>query len=200
MDTFELDYLKDHQDAKAPLNIIPVLVYHGLEKWTISVQRGRLENIVFFDLSSMPEEQIKGTPVLKIVLLTLKYIKSEENVTKIDRILEIFKEVKGEPEMKEYVRLFTYYVEHAAKPELKDMLVQKMNHFFTDEELESSTVIRELEKIGEKRGEKRGLDMGANKGAHAAKLILTTRKGDEEIGRESGLAVEKIRELRNILV
>lgn len=68
MDTFELDYLKDHEEAKAPLNIIPVLIYHGLERWTISVQRGRLENIVFFDLSSMPEEQIGGTPVLRIIL------------------------------------------------------------------------------------------------------------------------------------
>lgn len=113
--------------------------------------------------------------------------------------------------MKEYVRSFTYYVEHAAKPELRDMLAQKMNHFFTDEELESSTVIRELEKIGEKRGEERGekrgekrgeirgIGIGAKKGAHAAKLILTTRKDDEEIARETGLAVERIRELRELI-
>lgn len=96
------------------------------------------------------------------------------------------------------------------------MLEQKMRHYFTEEELESSTLIRELEAIGEKRGEKRGeeigekrgekrgmekgIDIGVKKGidigAEAARLILTTEKSDDQIATDTGLSVEKIRELR----
>ena len=78
-------------------------------------------SLAVFDLSRMPDEQVRGTAILRIVLLTLKYISSEELVTKIDTIIELFKEVKDDQEVKEYVRSFSYYVEHAAREELREM-------------------------------------------------------------------------------
>ncbi len=170
-----------------------------------------MENLLFFDLVRMPDEQIKGTPILKIVLLTLKYIRSKEIVTKIDTILELFKEIKGDQEQKEYVELFTYYVEHASKKEVKKMLVDKMRQFFKDTEWEKSTVVREIEERGEEKGEVRGEERGLKRGlkrgrvegidigAKAAKLILTTKKADEEIAKITGLSVEEIRILREKL-
>ena len=158
--------------------------------------------------------------ILRIVLLTLKYINSEELVTKIDTIFELFKEIKDDPEAKEYVRSFSFYVEHAAREELREMLVQKIRHFFSDEELESSAVIRELEERGKKKGIdiglkkgtdiglKKGTDIGLKKGTNiglkkgidigveATRLILTSDKSDEQIAKHTGLPVEKIREIR----
>lgn len=216
MDTFELDYLKEHSEIKTPLTIVLVLIYHGSYNWNIRFSHNRLANLKFFDLSKIPDEQIRGTAILKIVLLILKYINSEELVTKFDMIIELFKELKDDQHAKEYIRSFSFYVEHAAKEEFRDMLEQKMRHYFTEEELESSTLIRELEAIGEKRGEKRGeeigekrgekrgmekgIDIGVKKGidigAEAARLILTTEKSDDQIATDTGLSVEKIRELR----
>ncbi len=119
-------------------------------------------------------------------------------------ILELFKELKDAPEAIEYARSFSFYVEHAAREELTEMLTQKIRHFFSDEELESSTVVRELEERGKKKGvdigKKEGIDIGKkigiDIGAEATRLILTTKKSDEQIAKDTGLPVEKIRELR----
>ncbi len=35
MDTFELDYLKEHSEIKTPLTIVLVLIYHGSYNWNI---------------------------------------------------------------------------------------------------------------------------------------------------------------------
>ncbi len=79
-----------------------------------------------------------------------------------------------------------------------------MKHFFTDEELESSTVIRELEERGKKKGidigMKKGINIGIEKGAdigvEVTRRILTTDKSDEQIAKETGMPVEKIRQIR----
>jgi len=220
MDAFELDYLKEHNETKTSLTIIPVLIYHGPFYWNIVFNHNRLADLKFFDLSRIPDEQIRGAVILRIVLLTLKYINSEELVTKIDTIFELFKELKDDSEAKEYVRSFSFYVEHAAREELREMLVQKIRHFFSDEELESSAVIRELEERGKKKGIdiglkkgtdiglKKGTDIGLKKGTNiglkkgidigveATRLILTSDKSDEQIAKHTGLPVEKIREIR----
>ncbi len=85
-------------------------------------------SLAVFDLSRMPDEQVRGTAILRIVLLTLKYISSEELVTKIDTIIELFKEVKDDQEVKEYVRSFSYYVEHAAREEIREMEAHNKCH------------------------------------------------------------------------
>ncbi|HEX2957807.1 MAG TPA: hypothetical protein VHO70_13310 [Chitinispirillaceae bacterium] len=162
---------------------------------------------MFFDLFNMTDEQIRGTAILRIVLLTLKYIRSEELTTKIDMILELFKEIKNDTLAKEYVQAFSYYVEHAARKELRGMLDQKRKLFFTEEELESSSLMRFLEekglekgiKIGRVEGREEGIGIGIEKSALAAKLILTTNKTDDQIAKETGLPVEKIIVLRKIL-
>jgi len=83
-----------------------------------------------------------------------------------------------------------------------------MKHFFTDEELESSTVIRELEERGKKKGIdigfdkgwKKGINIGMEKGTdigvEVTRRILTTDKSDEQIAKETGMPVEKIRQIR----
>jgi hypothetical protein len=43
-----------------------------------------------FDISRLPDEEIKGTPLLRIALLSMKYIHSREIEHKIDDILVIF--------------------------------------------------------------------------------------------------------------
>jgi predicted transposase YdaD len=191
--------------------MVPIVIYHGLEKWDITFDQGRFANLEFFDLCRMPDEQIKGTTILKIVLLTLKYIQSEELATKIDTLFELFKELQNDPETKEYVQSFSHYVEHASRKELRDMLGKKIALFFSDEELEDSSVVRMLEERGRQKGreegidigEKKGIDIGEKKGidigAESAKLILTTSKTDEEIYQETGLSVLQIRELRKKL-
>ncbi len=204
MDTFELDYLKEHSETKTSLIIIPVLIYHGPYNWNIVFNHNRLSDLKFFDLSRIPDEKLKGSVILRIVLLTLKYISSEELITKINTIIELFRELKDDPDAKEYMRSFSFYVEHAAKEKIREVIMQKMKHFFTDEELESSTVIRELEERGKKKGidigMKKGINIGIEKGAdigvEVTRRILTTDKSDEQIAKETGMPVEKIRQIR----
>ncbi|HEX3020157.1 MAG TPA: hypothetical protein VHP36_07635 [Chitinispirillaceae bacterium] len=70
-------------------------------------------------------------------------------------ILELFMELKDDPEAKEYIRMFSFYVEHAAMKELKEMLNQKVRHYFTEEELESSSLIKWMEERGFKKASKK---------------------------------------------
>ncbi len=61
MDTFELDYLKEHSEAKTALTIIPVLIYHGDDILNVGFHNSRLADLIFFDLSRIPDEKIRGT-------------------------------------------------------------------------------------------------------------------------------------------
>lgn len=57
LDTFELDFLKEHPEAQAPLTIMPILIYHGHKDWNPLFDNNRLKDLVFFDLFKIPDEQ-----------------------------------------------------------------------------------------------------------------------------------------------
>jgi predicted transposase/invertase (TIGR01784 family) len=78
-------YLKQNEKAKYLPVIIPLVIYHGKPKWSISNQfislfeePADMEDFIpgfkynLYDISHMPDEQIRGTPLLKIFLTTSK--------------------------------------------------------------------------------------------------------------------------------
>jgi len=84
-------YLKQNEKAKYLPVIIPLVIYHGKPKWSISErfvslfeEPSDMEEYILdfkynlYDISHMPDEEIRGTPLLKIFLTTFKYIYSPE--------------------------------------------------------------------------------------------------------------------------
>jgi len=80
-------YLANNDNAKYLPPVIPVVLYHGKGKWNLDTRFSVLfknpepirEYIPGFrylllDISHSPDEEIKGIAVLKILLMTLKYI------------------------------------------------------------------------------------------------------------------------------
>ncbi len=213
------------------VGIKPVVLYHGRGKWNIPLtleiscydhNKGHTcipVEYKLIDLARIPDEQILGPAILRIVLLSLKYVRSEEFPSKLDSILVLFKELKKDPYLPDYVNIFTHYVDKAAKKKLRGQLVDRIVAYLGkggEEMFEGkSRVMQILEKQvmqrvmeesriegwnkGRKEGREEGREEGVDKGAFAAYLILNTDKPDETIARETKLPTEKIRELRKKL-
>ena len=96
-------YLKQNKEAKYLPVIIPLVIYHGKPKWSLSErfislfeEPADFEQYIpdfgfnLYDISHMPDEEIQGTPLLKIFLTTFKYIYSPELRDKLWDIFKLF--------------------------------------------------------------------------------------------------------------
>jgi hypothetical protein len=99
-----------------------------------------------FDISQMPDEQIKGTPLLRIVLLTMKYIKSKNLETKLDDILVIFKELSPDSEDTQFWQVLANYVDNAARPDKRRQCARKIFDWFESGDQKMPGVFDELKK------------------------------------------------------
>ena len=153
----EKNYSKMHPEAKSIVHVIPMVIYNGTNKWKIanSVRPlyeplGGSEKYIpdfkyeLFDISQMPDEQIKGTPLLRIVLLTMKYIKSKNLETKLDDILVIFKELSPDSEDAQFWQVLATYVDNAARPDKRRQCARKIIEWFESGDQDMSGIIDQL--------------------------------------------------------
>jgi predicted transposase/invertase (TIGR01784 family) len=163
--------------------IIPVLIYHGNQKWNMSNKLiDRIENIEKYpekinkyipnyeyeiiELNDKTNQEIKGPILLKIILETLKAIKQKEKDKFIDNIKKIFNMIDkyekiDSQKAKEIFGFIIYYI-----------LITRDD---TDE--------YELKEIDIKRGD----------------LIMTRGRQLYEDGIQKGIQKEKIEATRNFL-
>jgi predicted transposase/invertase (TIGR01784 family) len=122
-------FLKQNKDAKYLPVIAPLVLYHGKPKWELSRNfisliedpSGFEPYIPDFcfnlqDVSHMPDEDIQGSPMLRMILTTFKYIHSPELRNKLWDIFKLFLELGNTKNISEYLEaLVTYLVNSPGK-------------------------------------------------------------------------------------
>lgn len=161
---------KDITNHNQPSPIIPILLYHGDTNW----KKITLENLIpmpkklkhflpnfdflFFDLSQIPDNQLKGNLLLKATLLTLKYILTDKLNEKLPLLFTFLNALSSQRKL-DYIRLFLYYITGGAPKANKDILLRTIHENLKKEEL-MSVIAEEWIKEGIERGLKEGLKKG----------------------------------------
>ena len=136
-------YLKQHNEDKILPVILPFVIYHGSTKWKIDTHFISLfeapdfvkEYIPDFtyhleDISHLPDEDIKGAVLSRILLLTMKYILFPELRSKLPGILKLFLELEDKRKGTEYLEALLRYISAGARYLNVDELKESVSQVF----------------------------------------------------------------------
>lgn len=181
------------------LYVIPIIIYHGEMNWDFSIHMplnrklssaskyAQNFNYEFFDISHIPDDQIRGSALLRIVFLTMKYIHNQQILNKLDDILVIFEEMSHEVNISNDLNTFALYIETAAPQNLRQQLSEKIKSWERRDDMpEISKTFQRLKDEGRVEGKMEDAQEMIRKGM-SKKLI-------QEV---TGLSLEKIIELEN---
>ncbi|NLL12329.1 MAG: hypothetical protein GX267_02885 [Fibrobacter sp.] len=153
----------------------------------------------FFDISHMPDDQIRGSALLRIVFLTMKYIHNQQMLNKLDDILVVFEEMSHEVNISNDLNTFALYIETAAPQNLKQQLSEKINSWERRDDMpEISKTFQRLRDEGRVEGKREGKMEGKIEGKiEDAQKMIHKGMSKELIQEITGLSFEKIIELEN---
>jgi predicted transposase/invertase (TIGR01784 family) len=194
-------FLKQNKDAGYLPVIVPLVIYHGKPKWEISQNFISLfEDPTDFepyipdfsfnlqDISHMPDEDIQGTALLRMILTTFKYIYSPELRNKLWDIFKLFLELSDKNKIEEYLEVLVNYLANSSGE-------------LTEEELQEpvTRIIEEggdfMQTIAEKWMEK-GMEKGKiEKALEAAKKMILKGFDTNTIMEITGVNREEIEKL-----
>ncbi len=165
-------YAKMHPEHKKEIRVITVVVYHGLDEREIPQNTASIYDPIdndyryvqtfqfeVFNISTIADDQIKGIALLRIGLYVLKYIQREELLTKIDNILEIFKELPGD-QIEVNLDIVGRYIENAAISQIRHQVVSKIINWFNLGERKVSRILEILQRQGFEKGMEKGIEKG----------------------------------------
>ena len=176
------DSLKTPGRKKLPF-IIPIVFYHGKEKWTGKPLRQLFPQetpfapyipdfaLLLYDLSKVPEETLQAGLTNNAMLLLLKALHDELPARKIAEAFQLLASAASGRDVAETIRLFFTYLEQA-RPDITpedieqemaalpqgDMTMQTFTEYFTAKAFEQGMLAGKAEGIaeGEARGEAKG--------------------------------------------
>jgi len=175
-------FLKQNKKAKYLPVIIPLVIYHGKPKWSLSERFISLfedpadfEQYIpdfgfnLYDISHMPDEEIQGTPLLKIFLTTFKYIYSPELRNKLWDIFKLFLELSDKAKISEYLEVLLRYLFNSPGDFSKDDIREQVTGILEKGGETMQTIAQQLREEGKyegiKIGEKRGKEYTAKETA-----------------------------------
>ncbi|MCP5046585.1 MAG: Rpn family recombination-promoting nuclease/putative transposase [bacterium] len=193
-------FLKQNKGVESLPPVIPIVLYHGQEKWDIQTQFISLVDapldlkpyIPDFkynlqDISHIPDEKIKGSILLQILLKTLKYIFTPELRDKLPGILKLFKKLLDKNRVSEYFKALTAYLTSSAKQMKKKELDKIITEAYDQGGDIMQTIAEGWLKEGRKEGEKRGKrEVAKNlkmKGIDIETIAETTGLSKQEIAK-----------------
>jgi len=133
-------YLKQNPSAANLPVIIPLVLYHGLEKWNIGTRFSDLIldpeeelktyipdfSYLLYDLSDYSDEQIRGAALMRAALLLLKYIYHPDLAIYLRRIFPLLKELsrpgQGLSSLESIIRYIFNVSDRVSVDELKEMI------------------------------------------------------------------------------
>ena len=169
--------LKQKKHLPLP-SIIPLVVYHGREKWNIS---RAFEKLVFtpdpmkpfvphfsyhlWDLSHYTEDEIKGGVFLKVTALLLKHIFSKDMGERLPGIFKLFERIINGRSGLEFVEAALRYISSGSTHVEKEDIVRALK-VTLDEEGEDimSTLAEQWIDEGFQKGMEKGEQKGEQKG------------------------------------
>lgn len=160
-------FLKQNKETRYLPVIIPLVIYHGKPRWELSrrfislfEETADLEEYIpdfsfnLYDISHMPDEDIHGTPLLKIFLTTFKYIYSPELRNKLWDIFKLFLELKDKTKVSEYLEVLLKYLFNSPGEFNKEELHEQVTSILEEGGHIMQTIAQQLREEGIKIGEK----------------------------------------------
>jgi len=151
----------------------------------------------------MPDEEIQGTPLLKIFLTTFKYIYSPELRNKLWDIFKLFLELSDKTKISEYLEVLLRYLFNSPGELDKDETREQVTGILEDGGHVMQTIAQQLREEGIKIGKSEGIKIGEEKGKEdkakeTAKRMLEDGLPIEAISKYTGLTKKEIEKLREI--
>jgi predicted transposase/invertase (TIGR01784 family) len=208
--------IKNEREQKLPM-IIPLVIYHGKEKWKVKTSLGEMVNgyndlpnevrkyipnyeYLIYDLSHYTDDEIKGIIRLKIVLRILKdiYTAPKEKIFEnIHRALIALNKIENQQEGIECFETYIRYIINASKILAKED-IEKVIEEVSENYSEGSEVIMTIAKIWEAQGIEKGMEKGMEKGKlEVARNLIKINLSTEQISEVTGLELQRIEKLRD---
>jgi predicted transposase/invertase (TIGR01784 family) len=198
-------FLKQNKDAKYLPVIFPLILYHGKPKWEISQSFLSLfEDPTGFepyipdfsfnlqDVSHMPDEDIQGSSLLRMILTTFKYIHSPGIRNKLWDIFKLFLELENKNNISEYLEALVTYLVNSPGKLTEEELQEPVNRLIEEGGANMETI---FEKWVEK-GVEKGIEKGKiEKAFEVAKKMLLKGLDPNTIMDMTGLNREDIEKL-----
>ena len=179
--------------------IIPLVIYHGKNKWNISTTLGEMINgydnlpedvkkyipdyeYLLYDISGYTDEEIKGGVINKIVLTTFRDIQTKDisGVTEsIYKMIEYLVELGDKQTGIEYFETLMKYIFSARVDLSKEVVIEIMNKIETTYPEGSDLVMTLAEKFreeGKQEGKQEGIAIGEVKTLIKTTIRLLTKK------------------------
>jgi len=202
-------HLKQHKkkEVKSLPPIIPMVIYHGESQWkartdflTLFDIPESLEKYIpnfqfeLYDISHTSDKEIKGTVLLKILLMTLKYIFQPELNHKVKDIFQLLSDLDDKSRGIEYLEILLRYLSNSTE--------------YVKEEILKESVMAILDQGGElmptlaqkwmQEGMQEGMENGKKENAReVAKRMLNDDFPIEKIIKYTGLTEKEVKELLN---
>jgi predicted transposase/invertase (TIGR01784 family) len=162
-------FLKQNKDAQYLPVIVPLVLYHGQPKWELSQNfislfedpagfEPYIPDFIFNlqDVSHMPDEGIQGSPLLRMILTTFKYIQSPKIRNKLWDIFKLFLELDDKDNISEYLEVLVTYLVNSPGKLTEEELQEPVNRLIEEGGADMQTI---FEKWIEK-GVEKGIDKG----------------------------------------
>ncbi|HLP61994.1 MAG TPA: Rpn family recombination-promoting nuclease/putative transposase [Candidatus Deferrimicrobium sp.] len=193
-------HVENYKGTKKLPVIIPLLIYHGEHPWKVDTSfisffnnPGALKkyipafNFELYDVSHMPEENIRGVVELRIVLMAFRYIFHPEILSKLKKIFQLFRELKDENKFNQFLELLLIYIGSNVTDMKAEQLRESVSEALKEGGVIMGTVFQELLDRGRDIGVKEGRDIGVKEGRD-----IGVKEG-KDIGMKEGEEKEKWR-------
>jgi predicted transposase/invertase (TIGR01784 family) len=195
-------HLQYNKKAKKLPVIIPLLIYHGEKSWGIDTSFISFFDIPetlrkyvpafhfeLYDISHMPEEDIRGVVELRIMLMALRYIFHPDILKELKKIFQLFRELEGKTKFNEFLELLLIYIGSNVSNVKAEQLRESVAEALKEGGVIMGTVFQELFDKGREEGIEIGVKEGEEIGIKKGKEIGV--KEGEEIGIKKGEEKEK---------
>ena len=195
------NYFKQNKRVKRLPVIVPILIYHGSEKWHLKNSiiplfeeiTGTAQYIPdfkseIFDISHLSDDNIKGEVLLQVHFLLLKYVFKPELLNKVREILELLSTLSSKSTASEYLQVLMRYLMSSIDNKRTEELVVEVEKVIKSGGTFMPTIAEALIQEGIQR----------NKLENAEKML---QKGlsNADIRDITGLSIKKIEEIRKTL-
>jgi len=167
------------------LPVIPLVVYHGLTRWRVSLNFTDLFNLPqamkpyvpeyaywLCDLSRYSDEEIRGVVTLRVGLLLLKYILREDLGAHLREILALLQDLSRQRTGLDYLQTILRYLAGSTDKISPDELRQAVTQVFAEGEDLMPTIAEQWIEQGLMEGLARGREEGREEGREAALIVL----------------------------
>jgi predicted transposase/invertase (TIGR01784 family) len=163
-------YLKQNSNARTLPVVIPMAIYHGPLEWKVDTRfialfdaPGYLKEYIpdfgykLIDISHVPDEDIKGEVLLRILLMTLKYVFTPGLWPKLkEEIFPLFLKLKDKRKGTEYLEVLLGYLAGNAGSLPEDELNESVSQLFEEGGDSMATLAEKWKREGKKEGKIEG--------------------------------------------